>query len=372
MLFVICMYMNYKIRIQKLQQYLKSLSCDALIVDDAINLYYLTGLQLSLGVLLVHSHGAYLLVDSRYFEICQHRSPVPVLLAEQGNTSLAKLLSNECNFVRTLGFSVETTTYKAYQNLQTCINNLSSSISLVPVNNPVMNLRGIKDGDELKILREASILGSKGFDYVCTLLKEGISELEIATELEIFWKRHGSKSLAFDPIIAFGENSSMPHYRAAETRLKTGHTVLIDIGVNFQHYHSDMTRVVFFGKPDPSILKIFEIVKEAQLAALALCTPGTTIGELDNAAREIIASNGYGDKFTHSLGHGVGLEIHEWPVLRNAAPYKDIPLQPGMVITIEPGIYLPKVGGVRIEDTIAITDSGYENLTNRPKEPLFF
>lgn len=365
-------YMSYKKRIETLIKSLKELSCDALLVDDPINLYYLTGLQLSLGILLVHQQGAVLLVDSRYYELCKQKCPVPVLLADQNHHTLAKLLANECSFVQKIAFSVENTTFKVFQDLQACINAVSTStenkkiLTLMPLSNPVKKLRSIKDHEELRILREASNLGSLGYDFVCSLLKEGITETDIAIELEIFWKRRGSKSIAFEPIIAFGANSSMPHYRAGIAKLKKGDCILIDIGVNFNHYHSDMTRMAFFGEPNPKILEIYEIVKSAQKAALQICRPGTLIGDLDQAARSVIASHGYGDKFTHSLGHGVGLEIHEWPTLRNATPFKDVPLQEGMVITIEPGIYLPGIGGVRLEDTIAITDISYENLTNRP------
>lgn len=367
--------MDYRARIKRLQDYLKEIPCDALLVDDATNVYYLTGLQLSQGMLLVHTLGASLLVDSRYFELCKQRSPVPVLLADQNNASLAKVLSNECAFVQTLAFDSENTSYKSYQNLQSCIhtvgNEKTPSLVLIPLANPIKTLRSIKDENEIQLLRTAAELGSRGFDHVCSLLKEGVSEIELAVELEIFWKRHGSKSLAFDPIIAFGPNSSMPHYRAGEATLKKGDTVLIDIGVNYQHYHSDMTRVVFFGKGHSQILNIYSIVHEAQLAALELCRPGTLIGDLDHAARNLIVSKGFGEKFTHSLGHGVGLEIHELPILRNTAPFKDLVLQPGMVITIEPGIYLPGLGGVRIEDTVVITKEGHENLTQRSKDLRF-
>jgi len=200
------------------------------------------------------------------------------------------------------------------------------------------------------------------------MLKEGISENELAIELEIFWKRRGSKAIAFDPIIAFGSNSSMPHYRVGQRKLNTGEAVLIDIGVNLNHYHSDMTRVVFFGDPDPKIASIYEIVLKAQELALENCRPGTPIAELDASARTYIEQKGYGENFTHSLGHGVGLEIHELPLIRSQSPGADTQLEEGMVVTIEPGIYLPGIGGVRIEDTVAITRDGYENLTNRSKE----
>ena len=199
--------------------------------------------------------------------------------------------------------------------------------------------------------------------YVLSLLKEEISEAELALELEFFWKKRGAKKLAFDPIIAFGANSSMPHYRAGLAKLQSHTSILIDIGVVLSHYHSDMTRVVHFGTPTSVIEKIYSIVEEAKARALALCCPGTLVGELDRAARDWIASQGYGERFTHSLGHGVGLDIHEPPTIRDSGLYRTLPLQPGMVITIEPGIYLPGIGGVRLEDTVLITENGHENLT---------
>lgn len=364
----------HKKRLSKLQAVLNEIPCDGLLVEDEINLFYLTGLSLSAGQLLITTQTAHLIVDSRYYEMAKKRAPYPVILQEGPETFLKMLTSHKLPAIKTLAFSSDNTTYGSYLRLQERIDHFwqksGRSIALKPVENPVAKLRIRKDEDELKILREAAKLGSEGFDYVLTLLKPGITEAEIAVELEIFWKRRGSKTLAFDPIIAFGTNSSMPHYRVGNQPLKMGQPVLIDIGVNFRHYHSDMTRVVFFGGADPKMLAIYEIVKSAQTKALELCRPGVPIGSLDSAAREIIAEAGYGENFTHSLGHGVGLEIHEAPTIRDKPPYGDVPLQEGMVITIEPGIYLPGIGGVRLEDTVAITREGHENLTMRPKDPL--
>lgn len=361
----------FKKRLEKLQRLLKEVPCDGFIVEDPINLYYLTGLQLSVGTLIIHFNGAHLLVDSRYFELSKAASPVPVLLTTPQEKTVIDLLLGECLEIKTLAFSSDSTSYKRYLDLQNCVHVINEPIptrqlTLVPVNNLVKQLRGIKDTEEISCMRDAANLGTQGFGFVCSLLKEGISEAEVARELEIFWKQRGSKTIAFDPIIAFGANSSMPHHRAGQVKLKKGDTVLVDIGVNYQHYHSDMTRVVFFQGADPRILKIYEIVKEAQGAALTLCRPGTLIGDLDRAARDLIASYGYGDNFTHSLGHGIGLEIHEWPILRNIPHMKEVPLQSGMILTIEPGIYLPGIGGVRLEDTVVITEHGHENLTCCP------
>lgn len=367
--------MTYKKRLERLQHRLQELDCDALIVDDTVNLYYLTGLDLSAGKILVYTRGAYLLVDSRYYEMCSKVSRIPVILTEPSRNVLGEMLGDKCSFIQTLAFDSESTSYQQYLELQAIVEKILSNSSvrklvLKPLPNPIKRLRAIKDKEELSLLRDAAKLGSQGFDYICTLLKEGITEIEISTELEIFWKRRGSKGLAFEPIIAFGKNSSMPHYRAGEAKLRKGDVVLIDIGVNYHHYHSDMTRVVFFDEASTKMLKIYSIVQQAQSAALKLCRPGTTLGDLDSAARNVIVAEKYGERFTHSLGHGVGLDIHEYPTVRNSPHIKDIQLEVGMVITIEPGIYVPDLGGVRLEDTVEITADGYKNLTNRSVEPL--
>lgn len=349
--------MDYKKRVLKLLDILKKHGCDAFIIEDPVNLYYLTGLELSSGMLLAHDQGAHLCVDGRYFENAEKGSPFPVLRSDE-MTLAQRLASAPFGFIKTLAFDSENTTFKRFEELEE-----SLSCALIPLDNPVATLRLLKDPEELHLLHEASALGCAGFKHVCSLLKEGITEIELARELEIFWKRKGSKALAFEPIIAFGSNSSMPHYRAGSSTLKKGMPVLIDIGVNLAHYHSDMTRVVFFGEPDPKMREIYAIVQEAQQLALERCRPGVLIGEVDAAARSYIASKGYGEHFSHGLGHGIGLEIHEAPSIRNKPPFQTMPLVPGMVITIEPGIYLPGIGGVRFEDTIAITSEGYENLT---------
>lgn len=362
--------MPYKQRLKNLQKLLKENKCDALYIDDSVNLFYLTGIHLSAGVLLAHAKGAFLLVDGRYIEMCKKLSPFPVILTNNFMKTLSELLTKKNIKISRLGFNSENTSYKNFLALQSCVEPLSSKMQLLPLDNPVKQLRSIKDKNEIALLKKAAALGSKGFDFACQCLKKGITELEVASELEIFWKREGSKGLAFDPIIAFGANSSMPHYRAGNTKLKNGDTVLIDIGVNLEHYNSDMTRVVYFKKPDPKILEIHDIVEKAQAKALSLCRPGTLIGEIDKAARDFIHNAGYGEFFNHGLGHGVGLDIHEWPVIKNIVPFNTMSLQEGMVITIEPGIYLPDHGGVRIENTIVITKNNYEDLTKRSTKPI--
>ncbi|MBA3722010.1 MAG: aminopeptidase P family protein [Parachlamydiaceae bacterium] len=356
--------MNYIKRIKALSEILKSIPCDALLVENPTNLLYLTGLDLSTGKLLITSTGATLLVDGRYIETCLKYSPCPVHLIDK--MSLKDAIRS--NPISTMAFESDKTMHHEFLNLQKLIDELrqeSVDVTLTHVESPVQKMRLIKDDDEIKILAEAARLGYEGFEFVVANLKEGITEEELALELEYFWRKKGAKKVAFDPIIAFGPNGSMPHYRAGESKLQKNQSVLIDIGVTWKHYHSDMTRVIFFGEVSEEIQKIYKIVEEAKQAAISLCKPGTLIGDLDKSARHIISSKGYGEYFTHSLGHGIGLDVHEIPTLRSKGPFINTPLEPGMVITIEPGIYLPDIGGVRLEDTIVITKNGFTNLTKK-------
>lgn len=365
--------MTYHTRLYTLQKTIQKAKCDALLIDDPTNLFYMTGLELSAGKLIVHAKGADLLVDGRYMESCKKNSPFPVLLSDPPSFE-AILSSPSFSHIQKLGFDSEKTTYKCHELMKKMAKKMTGEgrpLKLVPMDAPLKLPRSIKDPAEIQALKEAAALGSQGFDFLCLLLKEGITEQECAAELEIFWKKHGSKALAFDPIIAFGANSSMPHYRAGKEKLKQGDIVLLDIGVNLKHYHSDMTRTIFFGKPDTRLLAIHSIVQKAQQAALAICRPCTTLGQLDKAARDLIAAHGYEKEFSHNLGHGIGLDIHEYPSLKNAPPFASTPLVKGMAVTIEPGIYLPGIGGVRIEDTVIITDESHENLTLRSTDPLF-
>ncbi len=367
--------MDYQKRLANLQSYLKKHKIDLLIVEDPIDLYYMTGLQLSAGKLLVNNKEAILMLDGRYREMGRKNSPYPVEPVDKAS-QISWFSKPENRNLKSIGFDTSKTTYKRYLELKDLLKDVSKTLSdkvgrtLEPLDSPISSLRLIKDKTEIDFLRQAANLGSLGFDYVCSLLKIGVTEQEIAAELEIFWKRQGGQGLAFESIIAFGTNSSMPHYRPKPVALANGDTVLIDIGVKLHNYHSDMTRTVFFGKPKPQMLKIYEVVREAQQKSLDLCRPGTLIKELDKAARDYITSCGFGDAFSHNLGHGVGLEIHEPPSLNQTALDANTPLEKGMVITIEPGIYLSDLGGVRIEDTIVITAKGYENLTLRPKEVI--
>jgi len=350
-------------RLAHIQSELSNRGLDGMLVEDSTMFYYLTGLKVSAGICLVTLDKALVIVDSRYLETAKRESPFPAHLRE-GNT-LKELLSSLK--LAAVGFDSNHSTYAQFEAWKEA----NGGAPLQGIAGLFHEMRQIKDEKELQLLREAAALGSKGYDYGVELLREGITEAEVAREIELFWKKEGAEGTGFDPIIAFGRNSSMPHYRAGDVTLKKGMPVLIDIGVTLNQYQSDMCRVVFFGDPDPRMLEIYPVVLEAQEAALQLCRPGVTTESLDAAAREVIEKAGFGDFFTHSLGHGVGLDVHEQPYLRTKKDKKETVIQEGMVFTIEPGIYLPDIGGIRIEDCVAITHDGYENLTNRPKELTF-
>lgn len=345
-------------RQKKFQQQIITLGIDAFLVSDSINLFYLTGLQLSAGNLIVTTNSMLLCVDGRYIDSCRQSTKIPVEL--QGTQTLAEIIQKHFPEVKSVGISDTETSYRGVLDLQ------KEFGQILALENPLKKIRMIKDDIEINLLQQAADLGSRGYDHVLSIMNEGVSEEELAIELEIFWKRAGGEKVAFSPIIAFGPNSALPHYRAGNARLKKGDLVLIDIGVTLNNYHSDMTRVFFFGDVDPELAAIYEIVKQAQTSAIAHCKPGVTAGELDDIARTVITEAGYGPRFLHSLGHGIGLEVHEAPILRNKKPQGDVRLEANMVVTIEPGIYLEGKGGVRIEDTIRLTEYGCYSLTQRP------
>ena len=343
-------------RIQKVQKALKSYKIDALVVQNPVDLFYLTGVELSLGTLVISEKSARLFVDGRYIEKCKANCAVDV-----GNL-LQQDIDAYCKKHKAIGFDADSTSYQAYTVLS------KANSHLVPLSKPIEKIRAVKEASEIKAMERAGKLCMKGFDFLCTQLKTGVTEKALARALEIFWLSNGGEKLAFDPIIAFGKNSSMPHYRAQDTKLCAGDIVLIDIGVMVDGYASDITRIVFYGKPKAKLLEIYDIVKKAKDTAFEACCPGIEASDLYKVAAKVIEKAGYKEAFLHGLGHGIGLNVHEYPILR--ATVTDAPLQASMAVTLEPGIYLPGIGGVRLEDTVLVTKTGCRAITTAPEEKI--
>ena len=333
-------------RIQKLQNLV-----DLTYIVNPIDIYYLTGEKISAGKLIVCKDCASLFVDGRYIEKCKDNKEVIVNLDEYGALN---------SFLSCISFS----------NVTLDPDNLSHSQFLeieklfcdkkVILGYPVRQMRMIKDKYELEKMQKSADLNFEGYLFIRDFIKEGMSENNVAWELEKFFREHGAQRLAFDSIISFGSNTSFPHHRPSSRRLKNGDPVLIDIGIVVDEYTSDLTRTFVFGDELPEYSKLEHLVKDAHDVALQLCKPGVKICDIDGAARSFFKKVGMENEFKHSLGHSLGLEVHEYPSVSTKA--KDEYLYDGMVITIEPGLYIEGLFGCRYEDTIQITENGYKNF----------
>lgn len=348
-------------RITRLREAMQAKGLPALFITNATNRLYMTGFTGSSGYVLITDSRAALLTDFRYatqapqqaigYEVIEH-APKPA--------ETVKALLNEWGINR-LGFEQNDVTYGAYQSLAAALD----GIALEPAGSLVEELRLIKDDTELAVLQEAADLADRTFTHILGFLKPGVTENEVALEIEMFVRRGGAASTSFETIVASGERSALPHGKASDRRLASDEFVKLDFGAYYKQYCSDITRTVVLGKPTDKHREIYNIVLEAQMTALERIRPGMTGKEADAIARDVIKRHGYGDNFGHGLGHGLGLEIHEAPRLSIQG---DTVLQPGMVVTVEPGIYLPGFGGVRIEDDIVITADGNRRLTQSSKD----
>lgn len=326
---------------------------DDILLDDPINIYYLTGIYFSSARLLIHKNKQTLFVDGRYAEKAKSHFPHEVVIHKNIDEAVANRLQGPAK-ISISSNDVHLDRYLAWQKMK--------RIEWVPKPNLLAPLRMIKSKEEVRKIEAACQITSLCYSDILSCLKQGITEREVAKKVEIFFLENGADGLAFPPIIGFGTHSAIPHHSPTDRSLKKGDLVQFDIGCKKDHYCSDFSRVHFFGAPDPKLQEIAKIVQEAKLAAEQVARIGTPVIEVDQAARTVIEKYGYKDQFLHSIGHGLGLEIHEPPLVRQTP---NQPLQEGMVITIEPGIYLEGLGGVRLEDTYLITSSIPQNLTER-------
>lgn len=339
---------------------------DALLITRLPNVRYLCGFTGSAGALIVTAKQAVFFTDGRYTE--QARSEVqnakvviglssPLISAAQWIES-KKLRPG----VKALGIEAAHLTLAERKNLA---NALPAQVRLRPLPPVIERLRMIKDAAELNKIRDAVQLGATLFDVALKTIRPGAKEVEVAAEMEYAGRRRGAEAMSFETIIASGQRSALPHGRASAASIPGQGFVVCDFGVILAGYCSDMTRTVFVGKPSDRDRDLYSAVQEAQQAAVDAVRAGVTAGEVDAAARNTLKKRKLAKFFTHSTGHGVGLEIHEAPRIASG---QTEPLTAGMVITIEPGAYIPEFGGVRIEDMVAVTETGCEVLTPTSKE----
>lgn len=351
------------LRIERLKKYMNDLDIDSVIICKPENRRYISGFTGTSGYVIITTKGRYIATDFRYLEQVSKQCEGFNIIELNSSHSIFDVLKELK--VRRLGIEDDFVTLQFVKKLEEKCN----EISIVPLNGAIENIRMIKDKDEINLIRKAAEITDKAFNHILGFIKVGVKELDIAIELEYFMKKLGAEGPSFRFIVASGKRSAMPHGVASDKIIEEGDFVTIDMGCVYKGYCSDMTRTIVMGKANEKQKNIYNIVLEAQEKSLKAIRPGIQGYEVDKVAREIISSYGYGENFGHGLGHGVGLEIHENPRLAQNEMGK-IALKPGMVITDEPGIYIPNFGGVRIEDLVLITDDGYEVLSKSTKELL--
>lgn len=347
-------------KITKLRELLEEKELDAVLITNPINRKYISGFTGSAGVAIVSKKANIFITDFRYIEqateqaghftIVEHKSAIESEIQKQ-----LTVLN-----IKKLGFEKDDVTFAGFERYEK-----SLEVNLVPVSGLLEEIRLIKSPEELQILKRAGEIADAAYEHIQTYIKPGVREIEVANELEFFMRKQGATSSSFDIIVASGYRSALPHGVASEKKIQSGELVTMDYGALYNGYCSDITRTIAVGHISDELKAIYETVLEAQLRGVKGIKPGMTGKEADALTRDYITDKGYGEYFGHSTGHGLGLEVHEEPRLSHLS---ESVLVPGMVVTVEPGIYVPSVGGCRIEDDIVITETGNERLTNSTKE----
>lgn len=345
-------------RLQNLRELMKEKEIEAFVIYKFVNVTYITGFTGDDSVALVTHDKAIFITDGRYteqaqkevkdFEVVEHKTGIKEVLKEYIKTLEIKKLAFEENI-----------SYGQYKELKEFL-----EIELIPQASLVETLRVVKDEEEIENIKKAQNITDKAFEHLLNFINVGMTEKEVALELEYFMKKQGAEDLSFDTIVASGKRSSLPHGKASEKVIEKGDFVTIDFGCKVGGYCSDMTRTIVMGKANEKQKEIYNIVLEAQQRAINNLKAGLMSKEADLLARSVIEEKGYGQYFSHSLGHGVGLEVHEAPSLSSK---KEEILKEGAIVTVEPGIYIPDFGGVRIEDMVLLKQDGVINLTKSPK-----
>ncbi|GAA0099941.1 Xaa-Pro dipeptidase [Paraclostridium bifermentans] len=348
-----------KNRVLKLRAEMERLNLDAILIEESKNKRYISGFTGTAGSIIITKEKNILFTDFRYTQQAKNQTE-DFEIVEISRTNPITNFLKEMDMKR-LGFEDDKMSFSTYSNYKDAL----SSTEMVPLKGLMLDLRAIKDEKELEVIRQASKIADNGFKYILGFIKPGMKESDVALELEFFMRKQGATGVSFDFIVASGKRSSMPHGVASDKVIELGDFVTIDFGCVYNGYCSDMTRTIVVGKANEKQKEIYNIVLEAQLKVIEAAKANMSGIELDNIARQYIIEKGYGDKFGHGLGHGIGLDVHELP---NVNTLGEKLLKPNMVISDEPGIYIEDFGGVRIEDLLIITEDGCEVLNSSPKE----
>lgn len=346
--------------VNKFRSLMEKKNLDGLFVHKPENLLYLSGFSGTMGAAFITEQDIYVLVDSRYEEQAQSQCQgFNVVLADR--PWYVDKFAYQCKHI---GFEDNFLTVQLWQELKA---HIPQEAQLVPCGSELEEIRMIKSEAEIELLQQAVDIADDAFRHILPFIKEGVREIDIATEMDFYMRKQGATGPSFDFIVAGGIRSALPHGVASENTLNPNEPVLMDYGCVYKNYCSDITRTVFLGEPEPEIRQLYYIVKEGQQRAYRKAFPGVKISSAENAVRDYFKEVELEQYFGHSLGHGVGLEIHELPVVNKNT--KEV-FVPGMVFTLEPGIYIPEVGGIRIEDMAYMTPSGVFTMTGAPKDMI--
>lgn len=349
-------------KVDKLREQFAAAGINGMLITNGQNRRYLTNFTGTYGVVLISNDQAKLLTDFRYTAQAAAQATdfeIVFLPAKESVYSEVARLAEEMGITK-LGFEEDNLTYALHRKYGE-----AAKTEMVPTTGIIESLRMIKTAEELAKIQTAAVIADAAFTHITTYLRPGITELDVSNELEMFMRKQGAAGSAFDIIIASGHRSALPHGVASNKQIESGDMVTMDFGALYQGYRSDITRTVAVGEPSAPLKEIYDIVLEARNRAVAGIRPGITGKEADAFARDYITEKGYGDRFGHGMGHGVGLDIHEEPFMSTRC---SVIIRPGMVLTVEPGIYIPDVGGVRIEDDLVVTENGNELLTHSPRD----
>ena len=349
-------------RIDQLREQFKEKEIDGMLITSPYNRRFMTSFTGTAGAVVISEKEAAFITDFRYvdqaneqingYEIVEHKGAIYEEIAKQV----------ERMGIKRLGFEEEHVTYQSFT-----IYEKQFQSKLIPVSGLVEKIRLIKDETEINLIQTAANIADAAFTHITSFIRAGLTELDVANELEFFMRKEGAASSSFDIIVASGIRSALPHGVATDKVIKNGELVTLDYGAYYKGYCSDITRTLAVGEPGEQLKTIYHTVLTAQLKGMAGIKPGITGKEADALTRDYIKEQGFGEYFGHSTGHGLGLEVHEGPSLSMKS---DMILVPGMVVTVEPGIYISGVGGTRIEDDTLITEDGNRSFTNSTKDLL--